>query len=58
MRTIKPRKTPDNLGNYLAREGLTRCFCGCKYWELDCCIDCGTKVEKVLAFVAENGGKC
>lgn len=37
----------DSLGNEVAREGLDRCFCGCKYWEHDVCIDCGTHVTKV-----------
>lgn len=32
-----------DLGNVLAEEGCTRCACGCKYWENDTCIDCGTK---------------
>jgi hypothetical protein len=27
--------------NRLAEEGVTRCACGCKYWEHDRCIDCG-----------------
>lgn len=30
-------------GNRLAREGCTRCHCGCKYWEHDRCVDCGTE---------------
>ena len=21
--------------------GLDRCYCGCKYWENGCCVDCG-----------------
>lgn len=33
----------DNHGNVIAREGATRCACGCKYWENDRCIDCGDK---------------
>lgn len=32
----------DDLGNFAAQEGLDRCPCGCKYWEHDTCIDCGT----------------
>ena len=31
------------LGNKTAREGCDRCDCGCKYWEGDFCIDCGTE---------------
>lgn len=34
----------DRLGNVLAREGCDRCVCGCKYWEKDRCVDCGTHV--------------
>src|SRR5262245_3170346 len=29
--------------NQTATEGCSRCECGCKYWEGDRCIDCGTK---------------
>lgn len=32
---------PDEHGNVERREGLDRCYCGCKYWEHDRCIDCG-----------------
>ena len=28
--------------NKSATEGCSRCECGCKYWEGDRCIDCGT----------------
>lgn len=31
-----PRHTPAH-----PEEGCTRCYCGCKYWEDDTCIDCG-----------------
>lgn len=37
----------DNLGNINASEGVDRCECGCKYWENDRCVDCGTGVEIV-----------
>lgn len=37
----------DTHGNKLAREGCDRCFCGCKYWEHDRCIDCGTHVSQL-----------
>ena len=39
-----------NLHNEIAREGCDRCFCGCKYWEYDRCIDCGTHVTTVIEF--------
>ena len=35
-----------DLGNTLARDGVDLCWCGCKYWEHDKCIDCGTHVSK------------
>lgn len=38
----------DRLGNEIAREGYDFCFCGCKYWENDRCIDCGTHISLVL----------
>ena len=31
--------------NKTAASGCDRCECGCKYWENDRCIDCGTKHE-------------
>jgi hypothetical protein len=31
----------DVHGNRVRREGRDRCWCGCKYWEHDRCIDCG-----------------
>src|SRR5262249_44071902 len=37
------------LGNRVAREGQDRCHCGCKYWENDRCIDCGTEIATLLA---------
>jgi hypothetical protein len=33
----------DRHGNVTATEGCSRCDCGCKYWENDRCIDCGTR---------------
>lgn len=27
-----------------AENGVDRCYCGCKYWENDRCIDCGERV--------------
>ena len=32
-----------DLGNKTAESGCDRCDCGCKYWENDKCVDCGTK---------------
>jgi hypothetical protein len=39
--------TADVHGNQVAREGCDRCICGCKYWENDRCVDCGTTVTAV-----------
>jgi hypothetical protein len=36
--------TTDRLGNTVAREGFDRCYCGCKYWQNDHCVDCGSSV--------------
>jgi hypothetical protein len=44
--TNKQRKVADRLGNWERREGLDRCWCGCKYWENDTCVDCGGKEVK------------
>jgi hypothetical protein len=38
----------DKHENQIAAEGCDRCFCGCKYWEADRCIDCGTHILSVL----------
>ena len=35
--------------NKIAMNGEHRCHCGCKYWEHDVCIDCGTKITAVGA---------
>lgn len=32
----------DKHGNRVAQEGCDRCACGCKYWENDRCVDCGS----------------
>lgn len=37
--SIAEQLTPN--GNVLRVEGVDRCYCGCKYWENDRCIDCG-----------------
>jgi hypothetical protein len=39
--------TKMDLGNKVALEGCTRCDCGCKYWENDRCVDCGSHVESI-----------
>lgn len=36
------------LNNKIAQEGCDRCYCGCKYWENDTCIDCGEGIGQVL----------
>ena len=42
----------DKFGNDIAHEGCDRCECGCKYWENDVCMDCGTTILKHLFYVA------
>lgn len=37
------------LHNTYAKDGYDRCQCGCKYWEHDRCIDCGTYIRAALA---------
>jgi hypothetical protein len=60
----KPRSGSDSLGNLVARSGYDRCTCGCKYFEHDCCIDCGKHVEETPTCPAEGcaercgGGPC
>lgn len=47
----------DTHGNRVAREGCDRCPCGCKFWEKDQCVDCGTPVATLLLdpeWVKEN----
>jgi hypothetical protein len=39
-------KRPDQHGNKIAKEGVDRCACGCKYWEHDRCVDCGAHVSE------------
>ena len=48
LRTIVPPLAADRDGNVLAEEGVTRCACGCKYWEHDRCIDCGLHADDDL----------
>ncbi len=36
---------PDKFGNMLNCEGLAICACGCKYYEFDRCVDCGTHAQ-------------
>jgi len=41
-----PHSIPDSRGNRVRVEGVDRCWCGCKYWENDACVDCGgTEVQ-------------
>ena len=49
MSHLDQEATQRLLGNTLAREGCDRCRCGCKYWESDRCIDCGTHIAQLLA---------
>ena len=39
---------PDQYGNRIATEGVTRCPCGAKYWEYDKCISCGGDARDAL----------
>ena len=39
-----PFTVPDSRGNHVRVEGCDRCACGCKYWENDTCVDCGSTV--------------
>lgn len=39
----------DKHGNVIAKEGVDRCFCGCKYWENDKCVDCGEHINDVIS---------
>lgn len=50
----KAAPQPDRLGNVVAQEGCDFCFCGCKYWENDKCVDCGTKVTDIPRSVLER----
>lgn len=46
VRRIRSRKKQyPPLGNKFAESGCDRCECGCKYWEADLCIDCGTEFD-------------
>lgn len=47
-RTFKATVTVVTAANAVAREGCDRCYCGCKYWEGDRCIDCHTHVMDCL----------
>ena len=41
--------TTDHHGNQIAQEGVTRCWCGSKYWHNDRCVDCGTPATSLVA---------
>lgn len=43
-----------DFGNVKAQGGRDRCWCGCKYWEGDLCIDCGTHVTKRFKSSEDN----
>ena len=46
--TLTPSQAEHNaaLGNEERIDGVDRCYCGCKYWEDDTCVDCGqTQVD-------------
>lgn len=34
-------------------EGITRCYCGSKYYENDRCADCGEKIVNIVAVIPE-----
>jgi hypothetical protein len=40
------RRHRPSLNNTTASEGASRCECGCKYWENDRCVDCGTRHDR------------
>lgn len=57
QRTRAEQEQADRLGNVKAREGCDRCYCGCKYWENDRCVDCNTSIDTCLndpEWVKEN----
>lgn len=45
---------PDRHGNRVRAEGADRCWCGCKYWENDRCIDCGGTEPMTEADIARR----
>ena len=48
VKTVYTASVRAALNNRIAEEGCDRCFCGCKYWENDRCIDCGQGIEAVI----------
>lgn len=52
--TVSAKLTPRNLNNTIAREGADFCYCGCKYWENDRCIDCGSHIDEVTIEVRQG----
>lgn len=57
VRRVRARKKSyPPLGNRLAESGCDRCECGCKYWEGDMCIDCGTEFDPQRHRIQEGVG--
>jgi hypothetical protein len=48
-RRLETDPPADQYGNRIAREGCSRCWCGCKYWEQDRCADCSTPIWDIPA---------
>jgi hypothetical protein len=43
--TIAARRRPGpSAADFLPVDGVDRCECGCKYWDIDRCIDCGDRL--------------
>jgi len=38
---VRRRPAADHDGNVARTNHVDRCWCGCKYWRNDRCIDCG-----------------
>lgn len=45
----------DKHGNVVAKEGVDFCWCGCKYWEFDHCVDCGSEPGAAKPEECEHG---
>lgn len=39
-------------------DGVSRCACGCKYWQNATCIDCGYKYTKACEQGCHNPAQC
>lgn len=42
------KKTADIHGNVARENHVDRCWCGCKYWRHDVCIDCGDTGDRAV----------